>query len=554
MKNRSAPAGLATTTIVLLIIQTVQANLWSVSIDEAPAPLPQDGPPFSANASRNRAFLPAQICGIVGAYFASILLLGALLLTVGQRLRSNAQSSQSTLAMEMVRPSNRAFDTSPVSPASTQRSWYSPRRAKKKASVPNSLRSANSPGSPDLDSLVSFDTKVIEADKAARRHDLERLYAAVMSRDDYLEGPSQTSQIQMQDETQRTDRRPLRLLTSAPALQHLHNFAAQESPTSPVNQSSPRSPVRAIYPPDSPRARYPTSPTSPLYAEYPTTPLASQYRASSGSYTGSTAQYEAEHRFSRASSFGSQASDGSRHKNLRKGLRKIKISAPIAKYPSEEDSDSARTPLTPRYYTDPGIPPSPPKSSATPAGSRDISHHQPEMCGDSIKEKRDLPRPAPQRLGSYEYDNIPQAITDVNNAIAPRPVVTSTNRNIGVESSNVSRLASHNTALNTSSATLGVLPFRSMRTPEMAEPLQSPSRQLKTTHLERRRDLLAVNGPRTGLATPYSPYMPFTPITPVTPHLTSRRERKQREKEEGRRVLGQEDAVISEEEMWGNAY
>ena len=62
--------------------------------------------------------------------------------------------------------------------------------------------------------------------------------------------------------------------------------------------------------------------------------------------------------------------------------------------------------------------------------------------------------------------------------------------------------------------------------------------------------------PQTGVPqTPYSPYMPFTPLTPMTPsRLVTKQERKRREKEEGRRVVTIEDAVIEEGEMWGDGY
>lgn len=56
-------------------------------------------------------------------------------------------------------------------------------------------------------------------------------------------------------------------------------------------------------------------------------------------------------------------------------------------------------------------------------------------------------------------------------------------------------------------------------------------------------------------ATPYSPYMPQTPLTPMTPsRLVTREERKRMKKEQGRRVLTQEDAVPEEDAMWGDVY
>lgn len=538
---------------MLLSTSQVQGNIWHVSIDEGPAPSSEDGPPFSVHASRNPALLPAQICGIVGAYLASVLILGVLLLTVGRRLRSNAQSSQSTLAMEMVKPSLRTFDGSPVSPASTQRSWYSPRRLRKKPSAPNSVRSLSNPASPGVDSVASFDTKVLEADKAARQQEMERLYAAVMARDDKCntvpESSTQSKMHQMEQNRAR-DRKPPRLLTSAPALQYLQNTSHPGSPISPM---TPKSPIRAIYPPGSHMPPLPTSPTSPIRAEYPTTPLTPQFAP--GSHADSLPA-GSSNRVLRPTSQGSQPSSSGRPSKLRKSLRKIKISGPMARYPGEEDDDSARTPLSPRFYPDPGEPPSPPRSEgATTPGSQFTSRTRRDR-DEEIDQIRDLPRPAPQRMSSYEYNNVPQAVTDINTGLHRQQASTDLVR----EQIDPVRLSSNGLPLRSpipnasKTSTLGALPFRAMQSTQISDPLMSPGRVTRTTHLERRRDVLGVNGPpRTGLATPYSPYMPFTPLTPVTPHLTSRLERKQREREEGRRVLGQEDAVIPEDEMWGSA-
>lgn len=87
------------------------------------------------------------------------------------------------------------------------------------------------------------------------------------------------------------------------------------------------------------------------------------------------------------------------------------------------------------------------------------------------------------------------------------------------------------------------LPFRD------AYPLQSAP-ATKTTVLERPEKQL--NGPRTGLPTPYSPYMPFTPVTPLTPsRIVTRKQRKREAKENGLRVLNEDDVVRDEDDMWG---
>ena len=54
------------------------------------------------------------------------------------------------------------------------------------------------------------------------------------------------------------------------------------------------------------------------------------------------------------------------------------------------------------------------------------------------------------------------------------------------------------------------------------------------------------------MPTPYSPYMPFTPVTPLTPsRIVTRQQRKQQDKENGLRVLREDDMVKDGEDMWG---
>lgn len=87
------------------------------------------------------------------------------------------------------------------------------------------------------------------------------------------------------------------------------------------------------------------------------------------------------------------------------------------------------------------------------------------------------------------------------------------------------------------------LPFRE------AYPLQSAP-PTKTTIIERPAQLKG--GPRTGVPTPYSPYMPFTPVTPLTPsRVVTKRQRKKEMKENGLRVLNEDDLVKDDGDMWG---
>ncbi|KAK3675939.1 hypothetical protein LTR78_004131 [Recurvomyces mirabilis] len=541
-------------------------NLWTVDIDESPAPSPEDGPPFSAHAIRNKALLPYEIIGIVGAYIVTVLILGTFLLTVGRSLRRRAHD-MAARPTEMVKPMGKAFDPSPISPNSA-RGWL-----RKKKSATSSIRSGQSNvRSPGLDSVVSFDNGVVEADRQRRQDEMERLYAAVMAHDERKsQQPAVTisTDDSMAAPPEYSQRKPPRLVTDDPRLRHL-----QTSELSPRSPGTPKSPIRAIYPPDSNVPPMPQSPTSPIKAGYPnmSTPLSPQFPILD--------QGDLRiNRKSRSDSLGSRRtvtsdSGSSGGKRLRKTLRNIKISAPLH---VDDNSDGARTPLSPRFYTDPGVPPEPPTARTTETmdshapttpGTAQSWRYPDERDHEELDQVRDLPLAHPNRLSTYNYASEAQALTDVAST-RPDPTGSIQERQAG---------AASNTARP--------LPFRQLQnqtqtqSQTQTQPLKSPQLQayqqmyplspLNTHHsrlnipysagpgqtqfVSPRRDHFGA--PRTGMATPYSPYMPFTPLTPVTPHLASRAERKQRLREEGkaRGVITEEDAVRDEGELWSSGY
>ncbi|KAL2162129.1 hypothetical protein VTH06DRAFT_7914 [Thermothelomyces fergusii] len=65
---------------------------FDLILDYSPAPPPEDGPPASAGALRDPAFLPAQIGGIVGAYASSLVLVALLLLALSKRRREHLEN------------------------------------------------------------------------------------------------------------------------------------------------------------------------------------------------------------------------------------------------------------------------------------------------------------------------------------------------------------------------------------------------------------------------------------------------------------------------------
>ncbi|KAF2271609.1 uncharacterized protein EI97DRAFT_462659 [Westerdykella ornata] len=350
-------SGLSTAFSLLLVVTCIDAAPYDFNFLDnyrRPAPSPEDGPPASANASRNKALLPAQICAIVGAYVLTVLIWGVLLLTVGKNMRRKAVTAPKALELELVtaRPSGRT----PASPASARSatSWFK-RGFRPKSNIDSAIGSTESPV---VQSPASFDQKVIEADRDRAQAEMERLYAAVMEHD-RKKSYSQISN----DETELKERRPPRIDTSRAS----------------VSYSNPASPVRAIYPP----GYHSGAPTAPLPRDRER--LRDQPPASPRSILSKK----------------STTSNASTSTNkARFNLKNLRISSPMhnnthTKYPDQGSDDEARTPLSPRFHYPGARTPSQQNSPTTPG---DLDAYE------QLDEVQPLPNPAPQRLNSYSSD------------------------------------------------------------------------------------------------------------------------------------------------------
>lgn len=451
-----------------------------------PAPSPEDGPPASFNATRDKQRLPYEICGVVGGYVFTVLIWGVLLLTVGRKMRRKALEPPPALAFaQELKPIKPVMET-PISPSSMRSATSWVRKFKRGG---ESL-SGSTPVSPIVQSPMSFDQKVLDADRQRAQDDMERLYAAVMDHD-AKKHSRQTSLATVEEPMQPPSIRNERRRPSAIS-------TTQRGPT----DSSPASPIKAIYPPDysNMAAPLPHSRNGSLRAEMP--PPSPRSILSKPSRLSSASRQDKSARFN---------------------LKNLRISGPIQNYGGAPADDEARTPLSPRFYPDPGAPPSPPTQPTSP--STPYSPTEPAEIERAHSLRIPLPNPAPQRTPS---STIP-ALT-----IAPPPP----------PKLSISRSP---TMTPTSS-----LPFRAYQNDIAASPLKSPG--IQTTVLDRRPANLSLQTPKTGVPfTPYSPYMPFTPITPVTPHLVTRRERKGKGRERER--LGRLDEMVqSPKEIFGDAY
>lgn len=347
MLHRALPHALLS--LILLVSKAAAAPYDFTDNYRDPAPSPEDGPPASYHATRDRSRLPYEICGLVGGYVFTVLIWGVLLLTVGRSMRRKAIDPPPQLELELQdKPLQLALKTSgPTSPLSARSATSWLRKFKKNDSA------LNSPTSPVVQSPSSFDQKVVDAHKNQAQADMERLYAAVMDHD----ARKHYSEVSVDE-------------TDMPAKERRRPSAISVARS---QDDSPISPVKAIYPPD-----YHNGPaTAPL----PRDRLREQYPpASPRSILSKRSQV-------------STTSNGS--KNARFNLKNLRISGPVQqklqKYPGAGPDDEARTPLSPRFYQ-PGAPPSPPTQQNSPTTPYDPD--------EELDQVQPLPNPAPQRLGA----------------------------------------------------------------------------------------------------------------------------------------------------------
>lgn len=498
---------------VLSSVTALPSSIWHVSVDEAPAPAPQDGPPLSASAVRDSSYLPIQIGSIVGAYLFVVLVVGSALLLVGRRLRRAAQASPRTLAMEMMKPIRTdaaAFDPSPISPSQSnpygpspvstfdmKSSWPSPDKGRGSHTWQNSMKGHKQQASVQS-SVVTFDESVIEDDKARNQAEMERLYNAVMVHDH--QKPSSV-----------LDVGEVQAIQHPPEFEHLRSVPG---PPSPTLRSGTKSPARTLT-------------TSPRKSIRPS-PITTNSRTSSRSSFGS---------------FGKK-----------RGIRNLPISPPMGSpelAPEHNSIYGESEPLSPRFYQPGPPPPTPPHPQHSSNEDRFIATRLSPRRAD-FQDSTRTPRTSIPTLPSF-----PEAPSQYESGQPEKqpqtslPEVTKQRRTPAPLTLRIQGPST--TASSASSLRSAPLPLRNLNSSRYNS--GRPPSTIKATVIESKAsDRLGV--PRTGVPmTPYSPYMPFTPLTPMTPsRLVTKQERKRREKEEGRRVVTVEDAVEEEGDMWGDAY
>jgi hypothetical protein len=308
-------------------VQALPSEFWHASYLEDSAPPPNEGPPLSASALRDKSKLKFEIIGLVLSYvfFTSGLL--TLFFTVGKRLRRKAQTSNRSLDMEMVKPSVHqaawGADPSPVSPT---KYWASPVESDVK---PWTSPTGNHYHQQSQTSISSFDDKVIESDKIRNQNEMERLYAAVMAHDVQRAQAPSGKEIERISPVKSPRRYP-------PEFQHLRTSSGSTQHLNPQETS-------------------PTEPKSPTLS-----------RASSRLTKASPlSMFQSGH--SRASSAASQ-----KQRPRRISIRDLPISSPMGTPDlAESVINNEDQPLSPRTYT-PGPPPPTPGHKSAAATVREV--------------------------------------------------------------------------------------------------------------------------------------------------------------------------------------
>lgn len=163
----------------------INARSNPLNIDWDPAPSPEDGPPLSAGALRDKHYLGAEIGGIVGAYVFVVVTLLLALFFVGRRLRKATElAAQNDVEMLAGHTINAAYYPSPISPTSAATAfgtaaWPTAEKTQNPYVFPSQNISPVSPGS-----NPGVDSRIIEADRELLNRGLEDLYAHVMEQEE----------------------------------------------------------------------------------------------------------------------------------------------------------------------------------------------------------------------------------------------------------------------------------------------------------------------------------------------------------------------------------
>lgn len=453
------------------------------------APSPEDGPPISANALRDPAYLPAQIGGIVGAYAVSLVLVAITLLALGKRRREQLNAGNDEIDFDDLKSPvlhhpqlHLVIDSEP--PGSIPNfSYPSPRKDtfdfetfdKPPSFVHHSP--ASSVSGPGISIFV--DQNVVQADRAMAQNQLEEMYKHVME----------------------------------------HEEAKQRGQVV----------ERPQYPP-------------PILDKPTPSTLSKKERVKPASLNLSKAN-EVERPQSKTASILSAL-----RSPKKKSAKGVSISSPMmtpqsATFPRHTDPVALGT-IPPRHYAAPLPPPPIPtdqeplrlsRASGAPL-TPDYSPESVQSIDERIGVQLDLrlsnAPPVSMRGTSQAYtEPDPESAVSAHSQVplvglplSPKPGATFPS----LPSSPKPGATFHRPNAPSAVRTGGSLPLRAYE-PAMSSP-SIVSQTTKQTVFERKGPLSPMSARTPGTAVPYSPYQPFTPCMPVTPSLVTRDDRRRMRK------------------------
>jgi len=497
-----------------------------------PTPSPEDGPPLSAGALRNPAYLPAQIGGIVGAYAVSLVIVASILLLLAKTRRDHLAAGEEDLEDEYpfefafpqgLNPGDKAgfypYPEQPQTPKSPIKNFsyptpttpsvdqgQSPYSSHNQGPNPYtfsgsySTYSTSSLGASTLGVNYLVDQRVVAADREMAQQQLEEMYKYVMEHEAAkeagtpIEGPpaplaksAANAPAPKPGILKRGKGKPanLDLSNGEPERQSRTSsiLSAFKSPrkknTKGITISSPiMTPMSGTFPRENGEEMNVIPPRHYAPASPPPVPVDQQPYMRAGRYPGPVSPITPPD----MSPESTQSID--ERIGAQFGHYRIDSQAPTEVDPVSATSERSTTPLV-------GLP-----SSPKPSSTRFPSLPSSPKPGSTFPTS---PRPG----ASFSRPNPPSAVR-----------------------------------------TGGTLPLRAY------EPaLSSPSLQTtKQTTFERAPLSPGMRTPWTGAPAPYSPYQPFSPVVPVTPSLVTRADRKRMKQMQPKTPTMQ--MVKSTEDMW----
>lgn len=471
-----------------------------LGIDWGPAPPPEDGPPLSAGALRDPAYLPAQIGGIVGSYALSLVLVATVLLVLSKKRREALTAGDDEIDFVERKPQPRVSYIPVGSPRSIPRSpvrnfsYPSPDKAEFHPYVfPSPTSTTTAPG---IDRSV--DQRVVAADRDMAQQQLEDIYKHVMEQEE-----AKANGIKLEG-------------TPAPTGSLRASTSDKSSTLSKKERNKP-----------------------------------AELKLGDGSKSEKTQ--------SRASSILSAL-----RSPRKKGVKGISISSPImtpmsGTFPRQESQEMNTIP--PRHYTPAAPPPvptnqvpfgtgrNPSGAPLTPELSPESTQSIDERIGSQLPQTRDGHSRKTSNAATVEEPS--SATTNSSQAqlvglpTSPKPGVT---RFPSLPASPKPGATFQRADPPSAVRTGGTLPLRAYE-PAMASP-SATSQQTKQTVFERLGPLspMSARTPYTGAAVPYSPYQPYTPCVPITPSLVTKADRKRMKKLEPKTPTM--EMVKSSDDIW----